>query len=406
MTDLPGRHSAGLAAAGVFAVTRLALRDFRNFARAELHAPPGPVLLLGENGAGKTNLLEALSLLAPGRGLRRARLAEMERRRALHEQVGCGWAVSLRVRGPDCETEVLTTRQVEPERDNDGAGEKRSLKLNGAVAANQALLSDLLAMLWLTPEMERVFAEGAAERRRFLDRLVAAFVPAHVRNLATFDQAMRERNFLLREERFDPHWLSALERTMAANGVAIAAARRQTVARLGLAAEASRSGFAVPGIAVEGDVERDLEQWPALEAEDRYCARLADARSEDAAAGRTLAGPHRSDFVVVHPDKLVSAQACSTGERKVLLIALVLACARLMQLQRGAPPILLLDELAAHLDGDRRRELFAEICALGGQVWMSGTDFAPFAPLAERAAIFEVRGGTVAAAAQPAHGAS
>jgi DNA replication and repair protein RecF len=280
----------------------------------------------------------------------------------------------------------------------DEASDRRVVRVDGAPAKGQATLADLVHLLWLTPEMDRLFADGASERRRFLDRIVLGFVPDHARNLAGYEQAMRERNRLLKDGHraargLDAAGLGALEQAMAENGVAVAAARRQVVGRLAVAAEAALGPFPVPDIALAGETEAELAAIPALAAEEALRRRLAAGRQADAEAGRALAGPHRSDLVVRHRARSMPAALCSTGEQKALLVALVLAAARLLKLQRGAAPILLLDEIAAHLDAERRAALFDEIEALGAQAWMTGTDAALFAPLGGRAAFFAVAEG-------------
>lgn len=379
------------------ALRRLALGDFRCYRRAELAVPATPVVLFGPNGAGKTNLLEAISFLAPGRGLRRARLAEVERRGAPGEAAGPGWAVYARLATPDGERAIGTGRDPD-RRPEDETSDRRVVRIDGAPARGPAALAELVHLLWLTPEMDRLFGDGASERRRFLDRIVTNFVPDHARNLAGYEHAMRERNRLLKDgargvRDGDEAWLGALEQGMAEAGVAVAAARHQVVGRLAMAAEAAYGPFPVPDLALAGETEAELAAGPALAAEDALRRRLAEGRRADAEAGRALAGPHRSDLVVTHRAKAMPAALCSTGEQKALLVALVLAAARLLKLQRGAAPILLLDEIAAHLDETRRAALFDEIEALGAQAWMTGTDAPLFAALGGRAAFFAVAPG-------------
>lgn len=389
--------ASAAASAPALALRRIALSDFRSYRRAELSVPAEPVVLFGPNGAGKTNLLEAISLLAPGRGLRRARLAEIERRPAAGEAQGPGWAVFATLDTPAGGRSIGTGR--DPDRvPEDETSNRRGVRIDGAPAKGPAALADLVHLLWLTPEMDRLFTNGAAERRRFLDRIVLGFVPDHARNLAGYEQAMRERNRLLKDGRgaargFDETWLGALELAMAEAGVAVAAARRQVVGRLAIAAEAALGPFPIPDLALAGETEAELAAGPALAAEDVLRRRLAASRRADAEAGRALAGPHRSDLVVHHRAKAMPAAFCSTGEQKALLVALVLAAARLLKLQRGAAPILLLDEIAAHLDAERRAALFDEIEALGAQAWLTGTDAELFAALGGRAAFFAVAPG-------------
>lgn len=380
--------------APALALRRIALSDFRCYRRAEIAVPAKPVVLFGPNGAGKTNLLEAISLLAPGRGLRRARIGEIERRLPLGDAQGPGWAVFATLDTPAGERAIGTGR--DPDRvPGDEAADRRVVRIDGAPAKGQAALADLVHLLWLTPEMDRLFADGASERRRFLDRIVLGFVPDHARNLAGYEQAMRERNRLLKDGRRDETWLGALEQTMAETGVAVAAARRQVVGRLAIAAESALGPFPVPDLALAGETEAELGAGPALAAEEALRRRLAAARGADAEAGRALSGPHKSDLAVGHRAKAMPAALCSTGEQKALLVALVLAAARLLKLQRGAAPLLLLDEIAAHLDAERRAALFDEIAALGAQAWMTGTDAGLFAALGGRAAFFAVGEGAL-----------
>jgi DNA replication and repair protein RecF len=413
-TAAPGAGAPDVAAPAL-ALRRIVLSDFRSYRRAELAVPGTPVVLHGANGAGKTNLLEAISFLAPGRGLRRARIIEIERRRAAGEAPGPGWAVFATLDTPAGERSIGTGRDPAgrgPDRaPEDEASDRRVVRVDGAATKGQAALAELVHLLWLTPEMDRIFDGGASERRRFLDRIVLGFVPDHARNLAGYEQAMRERNRLLKDGHrvargLDETWLGALEQTMAENGVAVAAARRQVMGRLAIAAESAVGPFPAPDLTLAGETEAELAAGPALAAEDALRRRLRDSRRADAEAGRALQGPHRSDLVVHHRAKAMPAALCSTGEQKALLVALVLAAARLLKLQRGAAPLLLLDEIAAHLDAERRAALFDEIEALGAQAWMTGTDARLFESLAGRAAFFNVapgsagEGGTLSAAPQ------
>jgi DNA replication and repair protein RecF len=376
------------------AVTRLTLTEFRNYRTLRLQVAPAPVVLTGANGAGKTNLLEALSFLAPGRGLRRARIGEIGRRPTGGQAEGpANWAVAAVVATPDGPVDIGTGRDPE----SDAATERRVVRIDGAPARSQNELARLLGVSWLTPEMDRLFIEAASGRRRFLDRLAYGFVPDHASHLAAYERAMRERARLLRDAAApDAAWLAALEHAMAENGVAVAAARRDTVDRLSRSLALGTGAFPRPSVAVDGTVERWLDEGPALAAEDRLRALLAGARRQDAEAGGAADGPHRSDLVVHHVGKAMPAALCSTGEQKALLVALVLAAARLQALERGAPPLLLLDEIAAHLDEARRAALFDEICALGAQAWMTGTDRRLFDALDDRAQFFTVADGALA----------
>ncbi|WP_420608154.1 DNA replication/repair protein RecF [Novosphingopyxis sp.] len=346
-------------------IARLSLTDFRNHARLEIAARPGFVLLTGPNGAGKTNVLEAISMLSPGRGLRRAALSVMAR-----EKGPGGFSVfaqlddaSLGAAGLGVGTEAL-------------APERKKVRINGA-QANASQLAEWLALIWLTPAMDRLFVEGAAGRRRFVDRLALALTPGHAAATARYERAMRERNRLLGSDRPDPSWFDALELQMAEHGAAIGQARARLIRQLGerLAGE-PESPFARPSLALEGGGPIEAS---ALE------AALRAGRPADRAAGRSLVGPHRVDLRVRHAAKDCPAQLCSTGEQKALLLAIVLAHADAVADARAMRPILLLDEVAAHLDPLRRAALFERLHARGGQVWMTGTEPAPFAPIAGEA---------------------
>ena len=345
-------------------------------------------MLTGANGAGKTNLLEAISLLAPGRGLRGARLDEMDR---CDTPAGEGWTVAASVATPGGMVEIGTGHR--PETVN-----RRIVRIDGKPARSQTGLSDHVSAVWLTPAMDRLFAEGASGRRRFLDRLVFGFDAAHAGRVGAYEHTLRERARLLRDGG-DPVWLDALEGDMAERGVAIAAARRELTARLARLCEAPSGPFPGAGIAVTGEVEAWLDDGPALAAEDRLRAALRESRAQDAAAGGAAVGPHRSDLAVRHLGHGMPAALCSTGEQKALLIAIVLAGARLETAERGRVPLLLLDEAAAHLDANRREALFQEILALGAQAWFTGTDRPVFDSFAGRAQYVAVRGGRLDPAA-------
>jgi DNA replication and repair protein RecF len=354
-------------------VTRLALTDFRGYAALRLSLEPRSVVLTGANGAGKTNLLEAVSFLAPGRGLRRARLSDIDRRvppaRPTAAAPGA-WAVAATLMGPRGVTAIGTGRDAAST-----TGERRLVQIDGTAARTQTALAEQLCVIWLTPQMDRLFTEAASARRRFLDRLVYGFDPGHVHRVAAYEQAMRERMRLLAEKSpTDPGWLAALEARMAEHGVAVAAARRNTVVALDEASAAPKGAFPSARLALEGELESWLDTMPALAAEEAFARRLAAARATDAAQGATTLGPHRGDLAAYHSKTHISAAQCSTGEQKALLIGIVLAFAQLMARRRGEVPILLLDEVAAHLDLARREALFAEIAAARGQAWLTGTD--------------------------------
>ncbi|MEG3170868.1 DNA replication/repair protein RecF [Sphingomonas sp. ZB1N12] len=407
-------------------LSRLVLTDFRNHADLTLQPGSGFVVLTGENGAGKTNILEAVSLLAPGRGLRRAALGEMARQGGAG---GFGVAATL---SPQREQEVVTLSpsrlreglgegatyvpasapeeiaslprplpQAEGEKNTDGetpaagevdvatgtlasAPERRIVRIQGATTTANAL-AEWLTILWLTPAMDRLFVAPASERRGFLDRLTLALAPAHAHHAARYDAAMRARNRLLADEgRPDGDWLSALEAQMAEHGTAVDAARRETVALLGTRLAHQDDGpFPRAGLTLEG--------WNGDTT--RLQADLAQGRARDAAAGRTLVGPHRVDLAVAHLDKARAASLASTGEQKALLLGIVLAHAELVAERTGQSPILLLDEVAAHLDPARRAALFERLSGRG-QVWMTGTEDALFDAIG---------GGATRIAVGPAH---
>lgn len=367
------------------AVTDLRLTDFRNHAAATIRSDGRHVVLAGDNGVGKTNLLEALSLLTPGRGFRRARLDEMAR-------IGGGgaWSVFARLDGPDGTVRIGTGAET-------GTGEdesrQRRVRIDGAAARSTDDLLDHCRVLWLTPAMDGLFTGPAADRRRFLDRLVLAVDPGHGARVSAYEKAMRGRNRLLEEDRWDLDWLAAIEDQMAELGVAVASARVETVACLERLIEATRADAPFPHaeLALEGEIEARVAQGgPSAEAEDLWRLRLAEGRRRDKAAGRTLDGPHRSDLAVRHGPKAMPAHLSSTGEQKALLLGLVLAHARLVGETSGRAPLLLLDEIAAHLDPRRRGELFDVLEALGAQCWMTGTDAGAFADLGARATVWRV----------------
>jgi len=350
------------------------------------------LVFTGANGAGKTNLLEAVSLLVPGRGLRRPRLSELARQ-APGGEAGGLWAVAARVETPLGLSDIGTGMAPA---ENDGATERRTVRIDGETRRNQAALADVMSAHWLTPQMDRLFQEGSSARRRFLDRMVFGWDAAHAGRVAAYEQAMRQRLKLLRGEGApDTTWLAALEETMAAKGIAVAAARLDVVGRLAAAAAEGWGPFPGADIELQGDVEGWLAGGPALAAEDRFRDALAAGRGEDARTGRTASGPHRSDLCVRHRPKDQDAALCSTGEQKALLIGLVLANARTRAAEEGGVPVLLLDEVAAHLDEARRAALYEALIGLGGQVWLTGTEIDLFRPLGGRAEFYNVADGGV-----------
>lgn len=365
------------------------LAAFRNYATSRLDLPadaPPLIALNGPNGAGKTNFLEAISLLSPGRGLRNARLSELQ-----NAGSATPWSVFARGHGLSGDVAIGTGR------DPSGASERRVVKIDGEAQRGQTALGDHLSVIWLTPQMDGLFRDGASERRRYLDRLVFNLDPAHAGRVQRYERSLRERARLLRDGIADEGWLKALEAMLAETGVAIAAARRTLLHRLQAACAQAIGPFPRPALALDGWLEGELVGRSALDAEDALASSLAASRLRDAELGGAAQGPHRSDLRVSYADKDMPAALGSTGEQKALLIALTLANARMLQAERGAPPILLLDEVVAHLDGVRRAALFDELRALDAQCWMTGTDSDLFAPLGADAARFTVAAGVIAA---------
>jgi len=374
-------------------IKRLRLTDFRSFAALDTRFDTKLIALCGDNGVGKTNLLEALSLLAPGRGLRRASLAEMAR-------VGGagGFAIAAEI-GEDGNVATLGTGG---ERDPASPNLTRKSRVNGAPAASSAAFSEYVRLVWLTPSLDGLFNGPAGDRRRFVDRLVLAIDPNHAGRSAGLDQALRSRNRLLEQGRFDHAWLDAMERQIAELGVAVAFARQETIDRLdALLAARSDESFLFPfaQLKLAGEMEMLIAGRSAIAAEDEMRGRLRDSRARDRAAGRTLTGPQTSDLIVIHGSKGVEAARASTGEQKALLLGLIMAHARLVAEMSHISPLLLLDEVAAHLDPSRRHALFAVLANLGGQVWMTGADRALFRELPRRSALFEVTPGQLRPAA-------
>ena len=367
------------AAVSRLAVTRLRLTNFRSYASGELAVSGAPVVLAGPNGAGKTNVLDAISLLSPGRGLRGSTPAEHTRKGpAVGDTL---WAVAATVARGDTEYDIGTGMV--------GGSAARQVRLNGAPAQSSADLGDVVQLIWLTPAMDRLFIESAGGRRRFLDRLVLGFDAGHARAATRYETAMRERARLLKYGPRDPAWLDALENEMAEAGVLITQTRAATVERLSGALQERGEAGAFPAASLALSDELHLSSAQALR------DMLAASRMRDAEAGRTLVGPHTTDLLVRHTAKRAEARDCSTGEQKALLISIILADAReLSRAREGLAPILLLDEIAAHLDAVRRAALFEEVHALGAQAWMTGTDLSLFD--GAKAEIFEVRDGMFA----------
>jgi DNA replication and repair protein RecF len=376
-------------------VERLTLSGFRNYDALSLELAPTPLVLTGPNGSGKTNVLEAVSLLAPGQGLRQAPFSDLAR--------GGGdgsWSVSSRVHtafGPV----VIGTGQTGSDRQGERAG-GRIVRIDGEAKTGSGALADYVEMVWITPATDGLFTGPASERRRFLDRLILCFDPSHRTRAGRFERAMAQRNRLLSDGVTRGGNLDGLEIVMAEMGIAMAAARAEAVAALASVIDARRlrdpeSPFPWSEVRLEGAVDRDLAERAAVDVEDAYARLLRDVRERDRAAGRALDGPHRSDLAVFHGPKATAARHSSTGEQKALLMGLLLAHAELVAARRdGMTPMLLLDEVTAHLDVDRRAALFDELLRLGTQAWMTGTDQQAFSSLAGKAQFWRVEQGSVA----------
>jgi DNA replication and repair protein RecF len=370
-------------------ILRLSLTHFRNYRAATLETGSNVIVLVGANGAGKTNCLEAISFLSPGRGLRRATLEDVA-----DNQGDGSWAVSAMVEG-ELGLATLGTGIDAPS--SEGASSSRRCRIDREPVSSATAFGEHLRMVWLTPAMDGLFMGAASERRRFFDRLVLAIDSEHSSRVSALDRALRSRNRLLEDRNFDPHWCEAIERETAELAVAVAAQRGQTLQRLAamLAARGSHSAFPTALIALDGWMENALQTETATAVEDRYREILRESRLKDAAAGRTLNGPHLTDLQVVYAPKNMPARDASTGEQKALLIGLVLAHANLVAEMTGITPLLLLDEVVAHLDPNRRAALFTELAKLGAQVWLTGADPDAFAKMGVDADIFDVDGGRV-----------
>ncbi len=353
------------------AIRRLQLSQFRSYASLNLRTDASMIVLTGENGAGKTNVLEAISLLTAGRGLRRADFAECAR------QGGPGaFAVAAEISSPVGAVHLGTGIET---------GEtSRKYRIDREPVSSIRSFADHVRIVWLTPAMDGLFTGSPGDRRRFLDRLVLAIDAEHGARVNALERALRNRNRLLETGSRDRVWLDAAEREVAELGIAVAAARQETVARLSALIEATcdeTSPFAWAGLSLVGEIDTLVTECSALEAEDAYRRMLAETRNRDAAAGRTLIGPQASDLMVIHGPKTLEAARCSTGEQKALLVGLILAHARLVTSMSGIAPVVLLDEVAAHFDPRRRAVLYQRLAELGSQVWMTGADISAFAEM-------------------------
>ncbi|MGF6428536.1 MULTISPECIES: DNA replication/repair protein RecF [Bradyrhizobium] len=367
-------------------IHRLSLTHFRNYRTATLQVAGDMVVLVGPNGAGKTNCMEAVSFLSPGRGLRRATLEDIA-----DNQGDGSWAVSAEVVGA-LGLATLGTGIDPPTGD---AGSTRRCRIDREPVGSATAFGDHLRIVWLTPAMDGLFMGAASERRRFFDRLVLAIDSEHSSRVSALERSLRSRNRLLEVRNYDDHWCDAIERETAELAVAVAASRGQTAAKLAvmLRERGAASAFPSAEIMLDGWMENALLQEPATAVEDRYREILRAGRPRDAAAGRTLDGPHLTDLQVVYAPKNMPARDASTGEQKALLIGLVLAHATMVAEMTGIVPLLLLDEVVAHLDPNRRKALFDELAKLGAQVWMTGADPAAFVDLGPRGEIFDVESG-------------
>ena len=370
-------------------IHRLTLTHFRNYRAASLTPRGDMVVLVGPNGAGKTNCLEAISFLSPGRGLRRATLEDVA-----DNQGDGSWAVSAEVEGA-LGLSTLGTGIDAPRSDVTGS---RRCRIDREPVASATAFGDHLRIVWLTPAMDGLFTGAASERRRFFDRLVLAIDAEHSSRVSALERSLRSRNRLLEVRNYDDHWCDAIERETAELAVAVAATRGQTAVRLAamLRSRGQASAFPSAEIALDGWMENALLSEPATSVEDRYRAVLKENRVRDAAAGRTLDGPHLTDLKVVYAPKNMPARDASTGEQKALLIGLVLAHGTLVAEMTGVVPLLLLDEVVAHLDPTRRKALFEELARLGAQVWMTGADPASFGDIGPSGEIFDVENGRIA----------
>ena len=380
---------------GKISIKRLNLMDFRCYGFTRLETDGRPVVLTGPNGAGKTNLLEAISYLVPGRGLRGARLNDVGRTHSGsdnydndgHSGARRGWAVAAEINHYGKVIEIGTGLETGSE---ESARERRVIMINGNKDKTQSELGKYTSALWLTPQMDRLFMEGASGRRRFVDRLVLGIDPDHASSVSAYEHSMRSRNKLLKEGARDNEWLTSLEDTMARYGVAVVAQRMEVVTQLNHLALQETKPFPGAQMAMKGPVETWLEKFPAIDVEEMLRFSLANSRTIDSEAGGACIGPHKSDYSVQHVPSGADADQCSTGEQKALLVRIILAATLLQVRARGRAPLLLMDEISAHLDAMRRGTLFDMISNMGVQAWMTGTDEQMFQSLGNRVQRFNI----------------
>jgi DNA replication and repair protein RecF len=373
-------------------VSSLMLNTVRCYDQAKISGlRSGLIAIHGANGAGKTNILEAVSLLSPGRGIRGAKPSDFQNA-AINPAVQ-PWAIAAKIQTSYGEIKIGTGFDAATD---SSKRDKRIVRIQGETVSSQNALADHVSCVWLTPQMDRLFLDSAGHRRRFLDRLIFAFDPGHSGRCSRYDNAMAQRSKLLKTGQDDPAWIGGLESQMVETGVAIAAARVDFIGRLQAACDAAEhTEFPRAILAVTGTIEELIGKTSAVDVEDLFAHQLVESRAQDKVTGGAAPGPHKSDLVAKMADKNMAADQCSTGEQKALLIGIVLSHARLIAAERGAPPILLLDEIAAHLDDGRRAALYEILQDLKAQVWMTGTDRSLFDAVQDSAQFFEIDDGQI-----------
>ena len=372
--------------AQAFYDSSIKLGNYRNYKDLSLKLGASPVVLTGANGSGKTNILEAISLLSPGKGFRKIKLNDADMIQG--GKTVLPWSISAVVNKGFEEFQIGTGRELVTD-------SKRIVKIDGDIVKNQAELTSIFSVMWLTPQMDGLFIGSSSDRRKFLDRLVYNFDPEHASRIYSYEYTMRERAKIIQQPSYDPSWVSVLEEKMAQRAVSIAAARIDTVEHIQAVINEFKTAFPKADIDVQGGVERIMLENSALQAEEILKKQLYESRAMDSRTGRTSVGTHRSDFIAFHNEKCMPAASCSTGEQKALLLSIILAEARAKALWKGSVPVLLLDEVVAHLDEKRRASLFEEIFSMQAQVWMTGTDEELFKEIRDKAQFFDVSDGTV-----------